>query len=150
MASQLLNEHSNANSYKRQRFPPPSAGSAQRWRSESTFVPSHTGLLLTGIVSLAFALTIRWLVDKAAKCLNRSFFLLLSLAATIILVVSYYYLRHQWLHYLRTQAIENASSLTSNAQEFDAATSAGITMIQEVELVSRGYNMYYHTALLAR
>ena len=53
----------------------------------------------------------------------------------------YYYFRRQWLQFLRVQAIEGASSLTTNAQDFDAAASAGITLIQEVELVSRGYNM---------
>ena len=61
-----------------------------------------------------------------------------------IALALYYYFRRQWLHYLRVQAIESASSLTTNAQYFDAAASAGITLIQEVELVSRGYNMCGH------
>ena len=58
-----------------------------------------------------------------------------------ITLVLYYFFRRQWLHYLRIQAIENASLLTINAQNFDAAAFAGITLIQEVELVSRGYDM---------
>ena len=57
------------------------------------------------------------------------------------MLILYYYFRQQWLHYLRTQAIEGASSLTTNARDFDAAASAGITLIQEVELVSRGYTL---------
>ena len=66
--------------------------------------------------------------------------LILSAVFAITLTL-YFYLRRQWLHYLRIQAIENATSLTTNAQEFDAAASSGITLIQEVELVSRGYNL---------
>ena len=65
-------------------------------------------------------------------------FILALLAITSTL---YIYFQRQWLHYLRAQAIESASSLTTNAREFDAAASWGITLIQEVELVSRGYNM---------
>lgn len=60
----------------------------------------------------------------------------------VLLLFIYYYFRHQWLQNLRIQAVESASSLTTSAQEFDAAASAGIAFIQEVELVSRGYNMY--------
>lgn len=66
---------------------------------------------------------------------------LLASVAVAITLTLYYYFRRQCLHYLRIQAIESASSLTTNAQDFDAAVSAGITLIQEVELVSRGYNM---------
>ena len=73
--------------------------------------------------------------SPSQKCLFAS-------AVVAITLTLYYFFRRQWLHYLRIQAIEIASSLTMNAQDFDAAASAGITLIQEVELVSRGYNMY--------
>ena len=53
----------------------------------------------------------------------------------------YAYSRRQRLHNLRVQAVEVASSFTSTAQNFDAAASAIMTLIQEVELVSRGYRV---------
>lgn len=60
---------------------------------------------------------------------------------TIAAVVLYAYSRRQKLVNLRVQAGEGASSVTSNAQNFDAVASAALTLIQEVELVSRGYRM---------
>lgn len=59
----------------------------------------------------------------------------------IAIVVLYAYSRRQRLVNLRMQAVEGASSLTSIAQSFDAVASAALTLIQEVELVSRGYRM---------
>ena len=67
--------------------------------------------------------------------------MLLLLVMAAYLMIAYYYIRNQWLHYRRAQAVEKASSLMTAAQKFDAAASAGIMLIQEVELVSRGYNM---------
>lgn len=59
----------------------------------------------------------------------------------IATVVLYAYARRQRLINLRMQAVEDASSVTSIAQSFDAVASAALTLIQEVELVSRGYRM---------
>lgn len=58
-----------------------------------------------------------------------------------IALVLYAYLRRQKLDDLRVQAVESASSMTISAQSFDAAASEAITLIQEVEVVSRGYRM---------
>ncbi len=142
VASQLLNEHSNPNSYKRQKFPPPSRDRPSLWETDQGFVPSPYGLLFTGVAAFALALSIRWLHKRAATGFFRTGSLVTPLVVIVALVIFYYCFRRQWLHYLRSQAVENASTLTTNAQEFDAAAFAGITLIQEVELVSRGYNMY--------
>ena len=141
VASQLLNEHSNQNSYKRQRLPLLCEEGLSRWETGQSFSPSRTGLLITGIIAFGFALSIRWLQNKVATNFDRSRFVLFLLVVSVSMMMFYYYIRHQWLHYRRTQAIENASLLMTAAQEFDAAASAGIVFIQEVELVSRGYNM---------
>lgn len=65
----------------------------------------------------------------------------LIFALVTLITVLHFYLRRQWLQYIRAQAIQCASSLTNSAQDLDSAASAGIVLIQEVELVSRGYNM---------
>ena len=61
------------------------------------------------------------------------------LVVTVVLI--YAYARRQWLYYLRRQALEAATDFVSKSQAFDAAASAAVTLIQEVELVSRGYRM---------
>lgn len=59
----------------------------------------------------------------------------------VMAVILYAYLRRQRLNNLRVQAVESASAITTSAQSFDAAASETFTLIQEVELVSRGYRM---------
>ncbi len=142
VASQLLNEYSNPNTYRRQCIPPPNRDGQLGWEKQQHVVLSSIGLLTTGATAFILAWTIRWLKGVAVIHYSRSRTTVVVLAVMVLLLFIYYYFRHQWLQYLRIQAVESASSLTTSAQEFDAAASAGITFIQEVELVSRGYNMY--------
>lgn len=64
--------------------------------------------------------------------------ILTAVAAGVIQV----FLRRQWLRYRRHQALSEVSDFVSHAQDFDSATAAAISLIQEVELVSRGYRLY--------
>lgn len=63
------------------------------------------------------------------------------LVAAIASLFLYLYLRRHWLHWIRSQAVESASALVAGAQNLDAALSASVNLIQEVELACRGYNM---------
>jgi len=148
VASQLLNEHSNPNTYKRQRFPPPIRDRQSGWENKQHLAPSAVGLFTTGATAFVLAWAVRWLKSEAVTHYSRSRITVIALAVVVLIMFFYYYLRHQWLQYLRNQAVESASSLTINAQEFDAAVFAGITLIQEVELVSRGYSMYWTRSIL--
>lgn len=65
--------------------------------------------------------------------------MLTLVAATATLL--YAYARRRWLQSLRHQAVQRATLLVSNAQIFDASAFAAASLIQEVELVSRGYRM---------
>lgn len=141
VASQLLSEHTNPKTYRRQTFPAASEDGSPQWGKYGSFVPSRLGLSLTGATAFALAWSVRWLRSRAIVPYDPSQICLLASVAVAITLTLYYYFRRQCLHYLRIQAIESASSLTTNAQDFDAAVSAGITLIQEVELVSRGYNI---------
>jgi lipid-A-disaccharide synthase-like uncharacterized protein len=144
VASQLLNEHSNPRTYQRQKLPPPNGVGLPQWETEPSFVPSLRGLAVTATIAFALAWSIRWLKSRSIACCSAPtlFFSLLIVGVTI--AISYYHFRRQWLQYLRVQAIESASSLISTAHDFDAAASTGITLVQEVELVSRGCNMCVH------
>jgi Mysoin-binding motif of peroxisomes len=59
----------------------------------------------------------------------------------ITATVMYTYARRQWLQYLRRQSIDAATAFVESSQAFDVVASAAITLIQEVEVVSRGYRM---------
>ena len=140
VASQLLSDHSNPSSYQRQSLPRPAA-STKHLEREQLFAASPLGLSLTAATAFLLAWSIRWLHCKWWSDYSIPGVLLLGLAFAATSTIIYAYIRRQYLHSLRLQAIESASVLTINMQEFDATASAGLTLIQEVELISRGYNM---------
>ena len=141
VASQLLNEYSNPATYKRQKFPQPATDDSSLWKSQQNLAASPQGLIITSIAAFSCAWSIRWLYSRGVTSCSRWIIISVTMTLTILTVVLYYCFRRQWLQYLRTQAMEAASLLTNSSQDLDSAASAGITLIQEVELVSRGYNM---------
>ncbi|KAL9125209.1 MAG: hypothetical protein Q9217_005548 [Psora testacea] len=141
VGSQLLSGHLNPTPYKRQYPPKPAEGDASRWQQDRAFVPTGLGLSLTALSAFVLAWSIRWLRNKVLASYSIPGVNILVLVCAIALMIIYTYTRRQWLHNLRLQAIRSASRLTTSMQEFDTATSAAITLIQEVELVSRGYYM---------
>lgn len=56
-------------------------------------------------------------------------------------IIGQAYLRRRWLHYLRQQNIIETTNLVGQSQNFDSAMTAALSLIQEVELVSRGYRL---------
>lgn len=104
-------------------------------------MPNPRGLVLTATIAFALAWSISWFRSQVIADYSISTVLLSMSIIIITFIVLYYYSRRKWLQYLRVQAVESASSLISTAQDFDAAVIAGITLVQEVELISRGYNM---------
>ncbi|KAK0118759.1 hypothetical protein ONS95_007641 [Cadophora gregata] len=56
-------------------------------------------------------------------------------------MVSYAYMRRQWLQYLRQQSLAEISDLSVKAQELDSVIAGALALVQEVELVSRGYRI---------
>ena len=141
VASQLLSEHSHQTSSKR-RSPPKPAGYLPSHRAQDgQFVPSPLGLSLTASTAFLLAWIVRWLHKKVLTRHGVPGILFLFLLFVPALTSIYAYVRRQSLHNLRLEAVKSASVLTTNMQGFDAVTSAGITSIQEIELVSRGYRM---------
>jgi hypothetical protein len=91
-------------------------------------------------ISCVFSLLwlVKWVVDEGVGKAHISMFLVLLLGLALL---SQAYMRRQWLQYLREQALSETSEFVTKAQEFDQVASASITLVQEVELVSRGYRM---------
>lgn len=69
--------------------------------------------------------------------------MVVSIAVLVFLaVISYAYMRRQWLQSLRQQSLDKSSEFIANSQDFDNVMAGSLALVQEVELVSRGYRMY--------
>jgi hypothetical protein len=99
------------------------------------------GLIYTGAAAFALAAFLHWALNSRPSELIRGRGLLVITIFGIGSVVVYGYFRRQWLHGLRQQAVEDVSVLVTNLQALQTSTASAITLIQEVELVSRGYRL---------
>jgi ABC-type Fe3+-siderophore transport system permease subunit len=100
---------------------------------------SPTGATLTGAAAFILVWLVHWSRRQPAFSTGRTLLVLLVFAAVATAV--YTYMRRQWLQYLRREAVEGASALITNLQAFEVSTSSALALIQEVELVSRGYRL---------
>lgn len=101
---------------------------------------SPAGAALTGSTAFILVWLVHWSRRQPAFNKGRATVVLVAFATVATAV--YTYMRRQWLHYLRQEAVEGASALVTNMQAFEASTSSALALIQEVELVSRGYRLY--------
>lgn len=142
IASQLLNDVPNPGIYKRQDSLQ-SAGNGLLGPDQDgqKLAFSWIGISVTASAAFAWVWSIHW-TRKVATSTSRMWpLLLVPTVAIMICSVLYLYCRRQWLHWVRSQAVESASTLVAGAQNLDAAVSASINLIQEVELISHGYRM---------
>ena len=100
---------------------------------------SPTGAALTSATAFLLVWLVHWSRRQPSFSIGRSMLVLLVFAAVATAV--YGYMRRQWLQYLRQEAVDGASALVTNLQAFEASTSSALALIQEVELVSRGYRL---------
>ncbi|XPS70973.1 hypothetical protein M3J09_003165 [Ascochyta lentis] len=135
VASQLLGEPS---SIRTTTFPNHARGAAPGPEFKVAAI-SPAGAALTA----ATAFTLVWLVhwSRRRSSFSKARFVVVLLVFAVVATASYAYMRRQWLQTLRQQAVENASALVTNLQAFEASTSSALALIQEVELVSRGYRL---------
>jgi hypothetical protein len=106
------------------------------------------GAALTATTAFLLVWLIHWSRRQPGFSKGRSLLVLVVFAAVATAV--YAYTRRQWLQYLRQEAVEGASAVVTNLQAFEASTSSALALIQEVELVSRGYRLYVvNPAILA-
>ncbi|OCL08840.1 hypothetical protein AOQ84DRAFT_292353 [Glonium stellatum] len=140
VASQLLGDHVGQGAFRTAAIPnfdPNALSQSPGYKVAST---SLTGALLTGAAAFLLVWLLHWSRGKPTGFSKGRLFLVFLVFA-LIAIVCYAYMRRQWLQYLRQQAVEVASVLVANLQSFDASTSSALALIQEVELVSRGYRL---------
>ena len=139
VASQLLSEH--------QGFVPPRPmqvnpeGPHESLNEYKATATSLTGAFLTATTSFAVVWLVHWARAGHAGNLSKGRALIVLSVLVGAAIVLYAWARRQWLQNLRQNAVNSASALVTNLQAFDASTSAALILVQEVELVSRGYRI---------
>jgi hypothetical protein len=106
------------------------------------------GLVLTSTGALTVAWTISWVYYGGYSHISKKRVLFTAGLLVVAALLSHAYIRQQWLRYLREQAMTEVTSFVSMSQDLDSASSAAANLIQEVELVSRGYRMWVFTSLV--
>jgi hypothetical protein len=140
VASQLLSEQGGLRPAAIPSFVPDGRASPHEFKIAST---SLTGATLTAAAAFILVWLIHW--SRGRPSVGR-FAVVLAVFA-VVGTACYAYMRRQWLQYLRQQAVDGASTLVANLQAFEASTLSALALIQEVELVSRGYRLLVHVLL---
>ncbi|OBT45317.1 hypothetical protein VE00_04062 [Pseudogymnoascus sp. WSF 3629] len=138
VASQLLNDRQYHGQGYGSKSPPRSSEDAPV-TSLKTFSPR--GAAVTASVAFGVSWMIRWgsagrdWISVTLRCI--------IIAALLVAgaIIGQAYLRRKWLLYLREQNITEATRLVGQTQDLDSAVTAALSLIQEVELVSRGYRL---------
>ena len=134
VASDLLNEHHQA--YPKQDATVGTNTSCIEQGVKPVF--STNGVFGIAAAGFVLAASIAW----ARSISGHSNFVHLLLLGALLAIggTGFYFLtRRKWLQRVRAGAMESAASFISNAKAFDAALMTAVTIIQEVELVARGY-----------
>ncbi|KAH8179754.1 mysoin-binding motif of peroxisomes domain-containing protein [Sarocladium implicatum] len=136
VASQLLNGHSLLG----QAQPPPIDLPPVTDQADKSLL-SIEGIFASVLGALGVAVVLSWVLGSAPSYVTRKrlIFLVVLLVAAVLL--GQVYMRRQWLRYRRQQSLTEVRAFVSHAQDFDSAAGAALSLIQEVELVSRGYRI---------
>ncbi|KAM0437729.1 hypothetical protein ACHAPT_002094 [Fusarium lateritium] len=133
IASQLLSGHSGLGQH-----PLNPNGMNEPSHDEAKSLLSTEGILASILAALAIAVILSWVVESGVTR-KRLIFLLILCAAAILL--GQVYMRRQWLRYRRSQSLSEITAFIEHSHAFDSASGAALSLIQEVELVSRGYRL---------
>ncbi|GME25416.1 Proliferating cell nuclear antigen PCNA [Neofusicoccum parvum] len=140
ISSQLLSEHSGQTAFKVPSGPADGATQAIEYKGGSINV---TGAAATGVGAFVVVSLLHWAREsrQGGGGFNKGRLFVVVMATAVGLTVAYAHAKRQWLQNLRHRAVAAASALVSNLQAFDTSASSALMLIQEVELVSRGYRL---------
>ncbi|KAF2278147.1 uncharacterized protein EI97DRAFT_448878 [Westerdykella ornata] len=137
VASQLLNEQSGLRASTLPSFASDATNPPHPFRDGSISV---TGAAITAATAFTLVWLIHWSRSRP-NGLSRGRTTLVIFIFAAVAALCYGYVRRQWLQYLRQQAVQGVSALVTNLQAFESSSSSALALIQEVELVSRGYRL---------
>jgi hypothetical protein len=112
-------------------------------RSDSDALTIH-GVLATAVSSFLVAWAFHWVrssTTDSARALSTKILAVIILAVALVLVFRSYTWRYR-SQQLRRDVIDAVSSLIAESHTLDGLTSTALTLIQEIEVVARGYEMY--------
>lgn len=144
VASQLLNEHVNVSHYDRKSgedsLTPDEDASSDIFGSQYAKSRYWAG---SGVFVLAVSLLLAWGLrsGNGRSGIGKGRAIAALLLSMMVAIFLFAQARRTWLRSLRSRAIEFAASFVQNSQSFDVLASNAVTLIQEVELVSRGYRL---------
>ncbi|KAI9825773.1 MAG: hypothetical protein M1826_006875 [Phylliscum demangeonii] len=139
VASQLLDvDSSRFKPAETTRFAASDAGLVSR-ASEASFSLART--LEAAVAAFLVAWLLAWTRGGGLHRVQASR-IVVALAVAIPVATAYHYYR-QWRSRvaLHQQALQSATKMVAQAQEFDVTAAMAISIIQDVELVSRGYQL---------
>ncbi|KAJ2900288.1 hypothetical protein MKZ38_002506 [Zalerion maritima] len=102
---------------------------------------STTGVLLAVASACIIAWFSSWVYQGGISALSRKRTSVIFVFFGVIVFLLVAHAKRQRLRHLRDQALTELSAFVSTSQDFDSATGAAIALIQEVEVVSRGYRL---------
>ena len=138
VASQLLSNHQ----YHGSTYASPMARSTGDGQGDGlASLDNPIGAAATASVALGITYIVKWTVSAPEVQIFIVRIAIMSGLLAAIAIVGQAYLRRRFLHYLRQQNIVETNKFVENSQNVDAAMRAALSLIQEVELVSRGYRM---------
>ncbi|KAF3910955.1 hypothetical protein AA313_de0200113 [Arthrobotrys entomopaga] len=151
VASQLLNEQASVANYDirdTSTLPTPSTAAAN---VETPFpiitwfgTPSPRFYAYTAASIVILSILISWLSRGGVErklAFGKSRTAITLLLSMVLALLVFAHMRRKRLRDLRTDAISSAEAFVENCQMFDVVVSNAITLIQEIELVSRGYRL---------
>ncbi|GFP58105.1 hypothetical protein TASIC1_0009044200 [Trichoderma asperellum] len=136
IASQLLNGHLLLGNR-----PPALKTPGSTTNTNDQSLLSTEGIIVSVVGALALAVFLSWALSSAPSHVTKRRLILVLIIAAAAALVGQVFVRRQWLRYRREQSLAEISTFISNSQNFDSATEAALSLVQEVELVSRGYRI---------
>lgn len=142
VASQLLNEYLDYGSLQATNS---LTATGLDGSKDDTGLPSVStslyGVAVTATAAFAIVYLLHWARNGRNGSISKSRVPLTLIVLAMAAFVGYTYVRRQWLRFLRRNAVAAASSLTGNWRAYEVSSSAALSLIQEVELVSKGYRL---------
>ena len=137
VASQLLSNHQ----YHGSHYASPMAMGGEGKGVEVNLI-NPMGAAATASFALGVTYIIKWSASAPDVQVLIVRMAIVSGLLAAVAIVGQAYLRRRFLHYLRQQNIIETTKFVELSQNIDSAIRAALSLIQEVELVSRGYRMY--------
>lgn len=135
IASQLLSGHTVA----ARRHTGAEALGAAAERDQS--ILSNEGIIASILGALAIAVVLSWIFGNKDSYVTKKRLVFLVVLLVACAALGQVYIRRQWLRYRREQSLSELGGFVINSHDFDSVVEATLALVQEVELVSRGYRM---------